>query len=215
MSAKQKKREREAEVLRKKHERQLRTLQPIREEDDLETYIKGLEHTLIQCQVDEEEWLFYLTANMTGKYATLIQGLSVAVEENYVSVKNHLMEAAGLTARDAGIQLFQLEGTALVGRTALEIYQLITRLISRLFKGAVTMQEFIFAVAMPVFRKLLPKDGMAFLDQKGPKSMEELLDTLQQWWAIARGRPSADVSKPMTVPSRFAHTHCFSCGKMW
>ncbi len=65
---------------------------------------------------------------------------------------------------------------------------------------------------MPVFRKLLPKNGMAFLDQKGPKSMEELLDTLQQWWT--RGRPSADVSKPKTVPSRFAHTHGFSCGKM-
>lgn len=87
-------------------------------------------------------------------------------------------------------------------------------MISRLFKGAVTVQEFIFAVAMPVFRKLLPKDGMAFLDQKGPKLMEELMDTLQQWWAIARGRPSADVSKPKTVPSRFANTQCFSCGKM-
>ena len=57
----------------------------MREKDDLETYIKGLEHTLIQCQVDEEEWLFYPTANMMGKYATLVQGLLVAEVENCVS----------------------------------------------------------------------------------------------------------------------------------
>ena len=60
-----------ADNLRRKNER---LLYPMREKDDLETDIKGLEHTLIQCQVDEEEWLFYLTANMTGKYATLVQG---------------------------------------------------------------------------------------------------------------------------------------------
>ena len=56
------------------------------------------------------------------------------------------------------------------------------------------MQECAFALALPVFRKLLPKEGMAFLDQKCPKSMEELMDTLQQWWAIVRGRPSDEVS---------------------
>ncbi len=46
---------REAEVLRRKSERLLRTLQPIREKEDLEMYLKGLEHTLTQCQVAEEE----------------------------------------------------------------------------------------------------------------------------------------------------------------
>ena len=106
-----------ADNLRRKNERLLKSLHPMRENGDLETYIKGLEHTLIQCQVDEE-WLFYLTANMTGKYATLVQGLSVAEDENYVSVKNRLMEAAGLTSREAGIQLFQLDGMSLVGKTA-------------------------------------------------------------------------------------------------
>ena len=58
---------------------------------------------------------------------------------------------------------------------------------------------------------------MAFLDQKCPKSMEKLMDMLQQWWANARGRPSDEVSKPKTVashPSRFAPVQCFSRGKM-
>ncbi len=52
---------------------------------------------------------------MTGKYSTLVQGLAVAEDENYLSVKNRSMEAAGLTGRDAGIQLFQLDGTSLSG----------------------------------------------------------------------------------------------------
>ena len=78
---------------------------------------------------------------MTGKYATLVQGLSVAEDENYISFKNRLMEAAGLTSREAGIQLFQLDGTSLVRKTALEVFQLVTRLIGRIFKGALNMQE--------------------------------------------------------------------------
>ena len=60
------------DVVRRKNERLLRSLQPMKEKEDLETYIQGLEHTLTQCQVEEEEWLFYLTANMTGKYSTLV-----------------------------------------------------------------------------------------------------------------------------------------------
>ncbi len=35
------------------------------------------------------------------------------------------------------------------------------------------------------------------MDQKGPNTTEALLDTLQQWWAIARGKTSEDV-----VPKR-------------
>ena len=88
----------------------------------------------------------------------VVQGLSVAEDEHYVSVKNRLMEAAGLTSREAGIQLFQLDRTSLVGKTALEVFQLVTRLISRIFKGAVNMQDCAFALAMLVFRKLLPKE---------------------------------------------------------
>ena len=67
------------EVVRRKNERLLRSLQPMKEKEDLETYIQGLEHTLTQCQVEEEEWLFYLTANMTGKYSNLVQGLAVGI----------------------------------------------------------------------------------------------------------------------------------------
>ena len=35
------------------------------------------------------------------------------------------------------------------------------------------------------------------MDQKGPNTTEALLDTLQQWWAIAIGKTSEDV-----VPKR-------------
>ena len=49
---------------------------------------------------------------------------------------------------------------------------------------------------------MLPKEGIAFLDQKCPKSTEALLDTLQQWWAIARGRTREDVV-PMPKQSAF------------
>ncbi len=67
------------------------------------------------------------------------------------------------------------------------MFQLVTRLIKRIYKGAVTVHDYLLAIAVPVLRKMLPKEGVAFLDQKCPKSMEALLDSLQQWWAITRG----------------------------
>ena len=72
---------REAEALRKKNERLLHTLHPIKEKEDLEVYLTGMEHILLQCQVDEGEWLFYLTANMSGRYAALMQGLAIDDDE--------------------------------------------------------------------------------------------------------------------------------------
>ena len=77
-----------------------------------------MEHILLQCQVDEGEWLFYLTANMSGRYAALVQGLTIDDDEEYEAVKGRLVEAAGLTTMDAGQQLFQLDSTDTRGKSA-------------------------------------------------------------------------------------------------
>ena len=74
-----------------------------------------------------------------------------------------------------------------MGKRALEVFQLVTRLIDRIFKGAVNMQECAFALAMPVFRKLLLKEGMAFLDQKCPKSMEKLMTIQENFSNVLKG----------------------------
>ena len=184
---------REVEALRKKNERLLRNLHPIKEKEDLEVYLNGMEHILRQCQVDEDEWLFYLMAKMSGRYAPLVQGLTIDDDEEYEAVKGRMLEAAGLTTIDAGQQLFQLNSADTRGKTALEVFQLVTRLIKRIYKGAVTVHDYLLAIAVPVLRKMLPKEGVAFLDQKCPKSMEAMLDSLQQWWAITRGRTSEDI----------------------
>ena len=80
------------------------------------------------------------------------------------------------------------------------------------------MHDYLLAIAVPVLRKMLPKEGVAFLDQKCPKSMEALLDSLQQWWAITRGRTSEDIQpkpKPSAFPpGRFGALKCFSCGRL-
>ena len=141
-------------------------------------------------------------ANISGRYAALVQGLTKDDDEEYEAVKGRLLEAAALTTMDAGQQLFQLDSADTRGKTALEVFQLVTHLIKRIYKGAVTVHDYILAIAVPVLRKMLPKEGVAFLDQKCPKSMEALLDTLQQWWAIARGRTREDVV-PMPKPSAF------------
>ena len=95
------------------------------------------------------------------------------------------------------------------------MFQLVTHLIKRIFKGAVTVHDYLLAIAVPVLRKMLPKEGVAFLDQKCPKSIEALLDSLQQWWAITRGRTSEDIQpkpKPSAFPpGRFGALKCFSC----
>ena len=80
------------------------------------------------------------------------------------------------------------------------------------------MHDYILAITVPVLRKMLPREGVAFLDQKCPRLAEALLDTLQQWWAIARGR-TREVVVPMPKPSafqpgRFGSPKCFSCGKL-
>ena len=152
-------------------------------------------------------------ANMSGRYAALVQGLTIDDDEEYEAVKGRMLEAAGLTTMDAGQQLFQLNSTDTRGKTALEVFQLVTRLIKRIYKGAVTVHDYLLAIAVPVLRKMLPKEGVIFLDQKCPKSMEALLDSLQQWWAITRGRTSEDKQpkpKPSAFPpGRFGALKCF------
>ena len=129
-----------------------------------------------------------------------------------------MLEAAGLTTMDASQQLFQLNSADTRGKTALEVFQLVTRLIKRIYKGAVTVHDYLLAIAVPVLRKMLPKEGVAFLDQKCPKSIEALLDSLQQWWAITRGRTSEDIQPkpkpPAFPPGRFGALKCFSCGRL-
>ncbi len=84
------------------------------------------------------------------------------------------------------------------------------------FKGSVTVQD--ISIALPVFRKILPKEGVAFMNQKGLKTMEALLDTLQQWWAIARGKTSEDVvpkhKQTNFKRGQFGSTKCFSYGTL-
>ncbi len=54
------------------------------------------------------------------------------------------------------------------------------------------------------------------LDQKGPQSTEDLLDTLQQWWAIKSSMPGEDSSKPrIAAPqqNRYGSVRCYVCNK--
>ncbi len=45
---------------------------------------------------------------MTGRYAALVQGLTITDDEDYKVVKGRLLEASGLTSMDAGQQLFSV-----------------------------------------------------------------------------------------------------------
>ena len=90
-----------AEEARRKRDRLLKSLHPMETTEDQEVYLTGLEQTLTKCQVEEEEWVFYLT-NLKGKYKILMQGLSVDDEEDYQTVKGRLLEAAGFTTKEAG-----------------------------------------------------------------------------------------------------------------
>ena len=88
-----------ADAGRRKQERLLRTIMKIGEKDDLEVYLDGLEHHLQHCQVEEAEWPMYLTANMTGHYAELVQGLTMDPDEPYTKVRDRLL-APPLRMRD-------------------------------------------------------------------------------------------------------------------
>ena len=79
-----------AEEARRKRDRLLKSLHPMETTEDLEVYLTGLEQTLTKCQV-EEEWVFYLTSNLKGKYKILMQGLTVDDEEDYKTVKGRLL----------------------------------------------------------------------------------------------------------------------------
>ena len=97
-----------AEEARRKQDRLLKSLHPMETTEDLEVYLTGLEQTLMKCQVEEEEWVFYLTSNLKGKYKILMQGLTVDDEEDYQTVKGRLLEAAGFTTKEAGAILMAL-----------------------------------------------------------------------------------------------------------
>ena len=135
-----------ADAGRRKQERLLRTITKIGE-NYLEVYLDGLEHHLQLCQVEEAEWPMYLTANMTGRYAELVQGLTIDPDEPYTKVRGRLLEAACFTTRDAGLKLLQMETKDIRGKTALETFQTATRLIKRMFKGAETVHDIFVAMS--------------------------------------------------------------------
>ena len=204
---------REAEATRKRYDRLLKSLHPMREKDDLETYITGMEHMLQQCQVEEAEWVFYLTVNLSGRYATLVHGLTIDEDDGYETVKGRLLEAAGFMTTDVGSKLLAMDSRDIKRKTGLEVFQYIYRLVKRVFKGAEKVHDFILALMMPVFRR---KEGIVFLDQRAPKSLDDLLDTIQQWWAIAKGTTDESESKPRFHPSSSSHfgpPKCFHCLK--
>ena len=157
----------------------------------------------------------YLCAYLTGKNLALVQGLTI---ESYDSIKGRLLEAAGLTTTDAGAKLLKLEPKDIVGKTVLAVFQLVTRLIKRVYKGAVTVYDYVMALLIPVLRHILPKEGVAYLDQRAPTTTDALLEALQQWWSIDKSRLTED-RKPerqpgIPSPHRPGGFKCFNCGKM-
>ena len=113
---------REAEATRKWYDRLLKSLHPMRENDDLETYLTGMEHTLQLCQVEEAEWVFYLTVNLSGHYATLMHGLTIDEDNGYETVNGRLLEVAGFTTTDAGSKLLAMDSRDIKGKTGLEVF---------------------------------------------------------------------------------------------
>ena len=107
------------ETKRRQHERLLRTITKIGPKDDLEAYLENMEHHLTHCKVKEAEWPLFLTANMSGKYLELVQGLTIDPEEDYATLKGRLLEASGFTKRDAGAKHHQVVTKDLVVLTAL------------------------------------------------------------------------------------------------
>ena len=90
--------------------------------------------------------------------------------------------------------------------------------MKRLFKGADTVNDYFVALTLPVMRKILPKDGVAFFENRNPSSMEDILETLQHWWSISGGVKD-DLAgglrwRPQPTPFRPGQQQtCYSCGK--
>ena len=72
------------------------------------------------------------------------------------------------------------------GMTALQHFQTLLRLIKRMCKGVETVNDCYFAMLLPAIKRTLPREGVAFLDQKDPKSTDELLDAMQAFQAIEK-----------------------------
>lgn len=155
-------RSREEEWLHRQNMSMLSTLPCLSPTDDLEAYLDKLENHLKQCKVDEGRWPFYLSAKLTGRYLEMVQSLNVDEDTTYQGLKAKLLEAAGLTKHSAGVQLHNLTIRDFQGKTALEVFQTYLRLHKRLFKDALSGDDYILASMIPLLRKVLPEGGRAF-----------------------------------------------------
>ena len=73
--------------------------------------------------------MFYLTVNLCGRYATLVHGLTIDEDDGYETVKGRLLEAAGFTTTDARSKLLAMDSRDIKGKTDLEVFQYIYRLV--------------------------------------------------------------------------------------
>jgi len=203
---------------KRRKDRLLNHLAKIGSSDDLEAYLEHTEHHLQHCEVEQEEWQFYLTSNLTGRHLELVQGLTVADDDGCATVKARLLEAAGYTRRDAGIRCFESSQKDFAGKTAMEFFQTGTRLTNRMTQGEDSIIDCKLAFTLSWARKNLPEKGREFLDNRKIATGDELLEALQTWWSISGGikDEAQSASKPKFQSYSFKppSAGCFNCGKI-
>ena len=148
--------------------------------DDLESYLDNLEVTLRQCRVEDEDWIPYMMANLCGDNLALAQASRGGDDETYMVLKARLLAALGRTARAAGDKLTSLSAKDAMGQTATQAFHMVWKHVSRLLLDCNTMEQCRVAIALPFLRKLLPREGVAFLDTVQPTTAEDICDQLQQ-----------------------------------
>ena len=208
---------REEEVQTRKVEARLRTIRKMGPTDELDAYLAMVEQTLKQCQVEETEWIGYITSGLSGQFLTLAQNIRGGGEdeEKYVSFKARLLDVAGLTARSAGDLLFRLGPNDTKGKTAVEVFQLVWKNVLHLFLDIEYKDDFYMATALQVLRRMLPKEGVVQTGLHPPAQLELLLHSKQ----ISTLSPSSlnsinsllESSFELLTPSPLPLYYCIIC----
>ena len=170
-----------------KIDRCLARIQPLREGDDIEEYLIGLETELRQVDIPSEYWRSTLTSALTPAAKGLVQEYLADPSTTYDDIANDLQDAAGLDCNTAMDLLMNSMEPKARNSNPSAFVQNILKWVEKLHQVAKSLQDGKARLIIGKDRTRMTPAARSFLNTKSPQSKMELIQVLQEWKATVGG----------------------------
>lgn len=172
--------EEERKERRQKLKDRLASIGTYKEPADLQLFLDKYERLMRECKVERDDWLGHLLPKLDESLYARASRM-VDKGEDYAAVRLGLLRSKGDTIWSSGVKVFGLTGEELKTVSGADAMDKIVRLVEGLFQGAVTRNDYVFALSLAMSRHVLPPTGRVFLENRGVSDLDGLRNAWDDW----------------------------------